>query len=135
MKVFVDSSLLVYLNVKMPYSEAKLVEDLWLELMLKHSLYTNVLVLDELIYVSKKKYGVGFEETMEFIDRAVLPYVDVLSIGLSEYIGAKKLMKEYGLKPSDSIHVATIESYGLQAIATEDEDFDRVRIKRIWVKT
>jgi len=78
---------------------------------------------------------VGFEETVEFIDKAVLPYVDVLSIGLSEYIGAKKQMKEYELKPSDSIHVAKIESYGLQALATEDEDFDRVGIKRIWVKT
>ncbi len=134
MKVFVDSSLLVYLNVKMPYSEAKLVEEFWLELMLKHSLYTNILVLDELIYVSKKKYGVRSEETIEFIDKAVLPYVDVISIGLSEYIGAKKLMKEYGLNPSDSIHLATIEGYGLQAIATEDEDFDKVEIKRIWIK-
>ena len=38
MKVFVDSCLLVYLNVKMPEAEAKLVEDFWLDLLLNHLL-------------------------------------------------------------------------------------------------
>ena len=57
-KVFVDSSLLVYLNVRMPGAEAKLVKDFWLDLLLNYLLYTSVLVLDEMIYVSRKKYGV-----------------------------------------------------------------------------
>ncbi len=134
MKVFVDASLLIYLNVKMPEDEAKLIEDFWLNLLLNNLLYTNVLVLDEVIYVSKRKYDVSPEDTIAFIDKAVLPYVDVLSIGLNEYLRAKELMVKYGLKPSNSIHVATIENYGLQAVATEDEDFEKVGIKRLWVR-
>ncbi len=135
MKVFIDASLLVYLNVRMPDNEARLVEDFWLDLLTNHLLYTNVLVLDETIYVSKKKYNIGFKETLDFIDRAILPYVEILPIGLSEYLRAKNLMVKYRLKPSDSIHVATIENHGLQAIATEDEDFDKVGLKRLWIKT
>jgi len=134
MKVFVDASLLVYLNVKMPDEEAELVENFWLNLLLNHLLYTNILVLDEAIYISRKKYNVSFKETMDFIDKAVLPYVNILPIGLNEYLRAKKIMKEYCLNPSDSIHIATIENYGLQAVASEDEDFDKVGVKRLWVK-
>ena len=135
MRVFVDASLLVYLNVRMPEEEAKLIEKFWLDLVENHLLFTNVLVLDEVIYVSKKKYGVEYVETLEFIDKAVLPYVEILPIGLNEYLRAKELMSKYGLKPSDSIHAATVETQGLQAIATEDEDFDETGIKRIWLKT
>jgi len=134
MKVFVDASLLVYLNVKMSDEEAELIEDFWLNLLLKHLLYTNILVLDEAIYVSRRKYGVPFRETIDFIGKAVLPYVNVLSIGLNEYLRAKKIMEEYCLNPSDSIHIATIENYGLQAVASEDEDFDKVGVKRLWIK-
>ncbi|MCD6358014.1 MAG: type II toxin-antitoxin system VapC family toxin [Thermoproteales archaeon] len=134
MKVFIDSSLLIYLNVRMPDHEARLIEEFWLDLLLNHLLYTNILALDETIYVSKRKYGVSYSETIEFIDRAVLPYVEVLPIGLNEYLRARELMKRYGLKPSDSIHVATIEVHGLQAVASEDEDFDRVGLKRLWIK-
>lgn len=135
MRVFVDSSLLVYLNVRMPDREARLVEEFWLDLLLNHLLYTNVLVLDEAIYVSRRKYGVEYGETIEFIDRAVLPYVEVLPIGLNEYLRARELMRRYGLKPSDSLHAATVESHGLQAVASEDEDFDRVGLKRLWIRT
>ncbi len=54
MKMLVDASLLVYLNVRMPEREAKLVEDFWLGLLRNHELHTDVLV---------------FGETLEFIDR------------------------------------------------------------------
>ncbi|RLG88019.1 MAG: PIN domain nuclease [Thermoprotei archaeon] len=134
MKVFVDASLLIYLNVRVSEEEARLIEDFWLNLLLNHELYTNIIALDETIYVSKRKYEVSVKDTIEFIDRAVLPYIDVLPIGLNEYLRAKEYMAKYKLKPSDSIHVATIENYGLQAIATEDEDFDRVGIKRLWIR-
>jgi len=134
LKVFVDASLLIYLNVRVSEEEARLIEDFWLNLLLNHELYTNIIALDETIYVSKRKYEVSVKDTIEFIDRAVLPYIDVLPIGLNEYLRAKEYMAKYKLKPSDSIHVATIENYGLQAIATEDEDFDRVGIKRLWIR-
>jgi len=125
---------LYILNAKMPEHEARLVESFWLDLLINHTLYTNILVLDEVIYISRKKYGIPFEETIEFIDRAVLPYAEILPIGLDEYLKAKTIMVKYKLKPSDSIHVATILNNGLQAIASEDEDFDKTGIKRLWIK-
>ena len=134
MKVLVDASLLVYLNVRMPEQEAKLVEDFWLNLLRNHELYTDVLALDEAIYVSRRKYGVGYEETLKLIDKAVLPYVEVIPLGGVEYVRAKEFMLKYGLTPSDALHVATVIVNELQAIASEDRDFDRVGIKRLWVK-
>ncbi len=90
-------------------------------------------MLDEAVYVSKRKYDVPFSGTIEFIDRAVLPHVEVVALGLETYLEAKKYMIKYDLSPSDSIHAATVEVFGLQAIASEDRDFDRVGIKRLWL--
>ncbi|HDJ83599.1 MAG TPA: type II toxin-antitoxin system VapC family toxin, partial [Desulfurococcaceae archaeon] len=79
MRVFVDTSLIIYLNVRLPDEEARKIEDFWLKL-LEESLYTDILVLDEAIYVSKRKYGVPVEETLELIDKAILPYVEILPL-------------------------------------------------------
>jgi len=133
LKVLVDASLLIYLNARMPDGEARLVEEFWEGLLRNHELFVNLLVLDETIYTSKRKYDVPFNETLEFIDRAVLPHVEVLVLGLETYLEAKKYMVKYGLKPSDSIHAATVEVFGLQAIASEDRDFDKISIKRLWL--
>jgi len=134
MRILVDASLLIYLNARMPDDEARRVEDFWLNLLRDHVLYTNIIVLDETIYVSKKKYGIGYGETIEFLDRAVLPHVDILSLGIEEYLEARKIMARYGLKPSDALHVATMIRHGLQAIASEDGDFDKAYVKRIWLE-
>jgi len=135
MKIFIDASLIIYLNVRLPGHEARLVEEFWLDLLLNHTLYTNILALDEAIYVSKRKYDISYTDTIEFIDKAIIPYVNILSIGVNEYIKAKEIMKKYKVKPSDAIHVATIINNGLQGIASEDKDFDKIGIKRLWIKT
>ena len=80
-----------------------------------------------------KKYNVSPTETIELIDKAVLPYMDVLSIGLEEYSLAKKFMTLYNLKPSDALHSAAIIANRFDTIASEDKDFDRASIKRIWI--
>ncbi len=126
-------SLLIYLNVRMPDDEAKIVEEFWERMLRNHELFVNLLVLDEVIYVSRRKYDVPFSDTLEFIDRAVLPHVEMLVLRLEAYLEARKYMIKYGLKPSDSIHAATVEVFGLQAIASEDRDFDKIGIKRLWV--
>ncbi len=133
MKIFVDASLIIYLNVGLPDEEAELIDSFWLNLVSNNTLYTNVLVFDEAIYVSKKKYDVDYSDTIELIDKAIIPYVNILPLDVDEYVKAKELMKKYKLKPSDALHVATIINNGLQAIATEDQDFDKIGIKRIWI--
>ena len=51
---------------------------------------------------------------------------------MKEYLLAKKFMTLYNLEPSDALH-ATIIANRLDAIASEDKDFDRAGIKRIWI--
>lgn len=127
-----DASLIIYLNVKLPEDEARRIEDFWLKL-LGENLYTDVLVLDEAIYVSKKKYGVPVEETLELIDKAILPYVTVLPLCLEEYVRAREYMVKYKLKPSDALHLAVMDNNSIPIIATEDKDFDHTHIRRLWI--
>ena len=131
MKVFVDASLTVYLNISMPGNEAEIVENFYRKL-LWEEIYTDILALDEAIYISKRKYGVAVEDVLELIDRAVLPHVEILQLGAAEYAKAKLYMLRYGLGPSDTTHLAVIDSNGVEAIATEDVDFDRTHIERVW---
>jgi predicted nucleic acid-binding protein len=129
----VDASLLIYLNVPMPESQAQLIDSFWKNLLSKHETFTNLLVLDEVIYISKKKYDVEQEETLEFIDHTVLPHVELLSMGAELYPFFRLYMMKFSLKPSDALHAATVKRYRLDAIASEDRDFNRAGIKRIWL--
>ncbi|CAB50206.1 type II toxin-antitoxin system VapC family toxin [Pyrococcus abyssi] len=133
MKIFLDASFIIYLNVDVPDSLAEKIDALYEQLITSSKLYTDVLVIDEVIHVSRKKYKVPYSKTIEMLDDIVIPYVEVLPIGLMEYLKAKENILKYNLKPSDAIHLAVIENNGIQAIVTEDEDFDRVPIKRIWL--
>lgn len=86
-----------------------------------------------MIYLSKKKYGIKFSDTIEFIDKIVLPFIEIINIGLREYLEAQEYIVKYGLKSSDVIHIATIKVNGIHAIATEGRDFDIIDVKRLWV--
>jgi predicted nucleic acid-binding protein len=129
----VDASLLIYLNVPMPEEQAQLINSLWRGLLSEHEASTNLPVLDELIYVSERKYGVERKETLEFIDHVVLPHIELLSIGAELYPFFKLYVVKFGLKPSDAVHAATIKRRRLDAIVSEDRDFDKAGIKRIWL--
>jgi len=132
MKLFLDTNLLVYLLTKTPENERRIVE-FYVELIENHDLYTNPLVFDETIHVAKKKYGVPYELSIEFIDEKVLPYVEVLPLTVFDYLTARLIITKYSLRPSDALHVAVIENNGLQAIVSEDEDFDVLPLKRVWL--
>ncbi|MGQ4915875.1 MAG: type II toxin-antitoxin system VapC family toxin [Candidatus Asgardarchaeia archaeon] len=133
MKFFIDASLLIYLNIPLPDSEASIIENFYKEL-LSEELYTDILVLDETIYISRKKYSVPQKDTIEYIDRAVIPYVDILPLTDQEYEKAKMFIIRYNLKPSDAFHLAVISNYKINFIATEDSDFDKTNVKRLWIK-
>ncbi len=132
MKLFIDTNLFVYLLTKTPEDERKIVE-FYAELIENHDLYTSPLVLDETIHVAKKKYSVPYELSIEFIDEKVLPYVEVLPLTVFDYLTARRIITKYNLRPSDALHVAVIENNGLQAIVSEDEDFDVLPLKRVWL--
>lgn len=132
MKAFIDSSLLIYLNTLRSEHRA-VYESFYLNLLSTHKAYVDVLVLDELLYVSKKKYNVPYGLTSSFIESIVLPCLEVLPLGEEEYVEASKILTDYNLKPSDALHVAAMTTNGISVIASEDEEMGRVRgIRRIW---
>ena len=57
--------------------------------------YSDVLVLDELIYILRKKYGIPFNISIDFIESSVLPYITPLQLGEEEYLNAIKILKNY----------------------------------------
>jgi len=135
MKVSVDALLLIYLNTiadsenRIPY------ENFYLEVLAKHRSYTDVLVLDELIYVSRRKYGIPYGVSMEFVESNVLPYISIIVLGEEEYRQAAKLLAKYNLKPSDTLRLGAMANNSITTIATEDREFDKIpAVERLWMK-
>lgn len=57
-----------------------------------------------------------------------------MPLGLTEYQIAKDAMLNYGLKPSDALHVGTMRGQDIVTIVSEDSDFDDVdELERIWI--
>ena len=134
MKVFLDTPLLIYLNTVANTQRRLIYENFYLDIMSRHKLYTDVLVFDELIYISRKKYGIPYNITVDFIEAIILPYVTVLELGEEEYREAAKLMTRHNLKPSDALHVAAMKTNSIRLVVSEDKELDRVpEIRRIWL--
>jgi len=135
MKVFIDANLLIYLNTVAELASRVAYEDFYLGLLTRYKAYTDALVLDELIYVSRRRYGVPYDLTLEFIESIVKPYVAMLPIGEEAFDEAARVIREHGLKPSDAIHAGVMRTNGIELIASEDRDFEKVEgLKRIWLR-
>ncbi len=134
MKIFIDASLLIYLNTLKTPGKRGPYEEFYLDLLSKYKAYTDVLVLDETIYVSAKKYKVPYEISLDFIDHLVMPFVRILPLGEDEYKEAAEIIKKYGVKPSDALHVAAMMLNGIVRVASEDRELDKVEgINRVWL--
>ncbi|MET1159639.1 MAG: type II toxin-antitoxin system VapC family toxin [Thermoprotei archaeon] len=134
MKIFIDTPLLIYLNTMADSSHRIVYENFYIEILTRYKPFTDVLVLDELLYISKKKYNIPYDVTIEFIESNVLPYVSVLSLGENEYNQAVNILKKYQLKPSDAIHVGAMLANDISLIASEDREYDKIEgIKRTWI--
>ncbi len=134
MKVFIDAPLLIYLNTLTDPRDRVPYENFYIEVLTKYKPYTDVLVLDELIYISKRKYGIPYKVSIEFIQSNVLPYMFILNLGEEEYSQAVKLLTEYNLKPSDALHLGAMINNGITLIVSEDKEFDKVpTIEKLWI--
>jgi len=134
MKAFIDAPLLIYLNTMTDPSARMPYENLYIRVLTKYKLYTDVLVLDEVIYISRRKYGIPYDVSVEFIKSVVLPYVSIIDLGEDEYKLAEKILVEYNLKPSDSLHLGAMLSNAINLIISEDKEFDKVKsVKRLWM--
>jgi predicted nucleic acid-binding protein len=133
LKVFIDAPLLIYLNTLSDLHNRIPYEDFYIDILNRYTPYTDVLVLDELMCISKKKYRVPYDVSIEFIDSSVLPYVNLLRLGEEEYLNAVKILEKYNIKPSDSIHLGAMAANNLSLIVSEDREYDKIPlIKRLW---
>ena len=135
MKIFIDAPLLIYLNTLTDTRDRILYENFYIDILTKYKPYTDVLVLDELIYISNKKYGIPYKISIEFIQSNILPYTSILSLSEDEYNYAAKILMEYGIKPSDALHLGAMINNGITLIASEDKEYDKIPIiKRLWIR-
>ena len=135
MKAFIDAPLLIYLNTLANLRHRALYENFYVEILTKYKPYTDVLVLDELIYVSKRKYNIPYNISIEFTETNILPYVTVLNLGEEEYKYAAEIITKHDLKPSDALHVGAMINNDITLIVSEDGEFDRIpAVKRLWIE-
>ncbi|MBS7653307.1 type II toxin-antitoxin system VapC family toxin [Candidatus Bathyarchaeota archaeon] len=131
MKIFLDSSLLIYMNT-MTNDERRHIEELFRKL-LEEELFINMLVVDEVVYISRK-YGIPYDATLIFLRSIILPYTEIIPIEEEDIRPFEEYLLKYDLRPSDALHLATMEKVGSNHIVTEDEEFDRVKeVERIWL--
>jgi len=127
--IFLDANFIIYLNL-----DVKKVENFYIKVLQEDQLALDPLVIDEVIYISKKKYNVNFNDTISFLDEIVLPNSLILPIRKEDYDKAKEIMLQYNLKPSDAFHVAIMLNNSISKIISEDKDFDRIKeIERLWL--
>jgi len=134
MKIFIDANLLIYLNTIKTPEWRKIYENFYLNLLLDYKAYIDVLVLDELLYISKKKYNAPYNITIEFIETIILPYLEILPLNEKEYHKATQILKTYNIKPSNALHAAAMLTNKIAKIASENKEYDKIKeIKRIWL--
>ncbi|BCU67906.1 PIN domain-containing protein [Sulfolobales archaeon HS-7] len=126
--MFLDANFLIYLNLGV-----REVEEFYVKLVAEENLTVDPLVLDEVIYVSKKRYNVKYEDTVKFLDEIVLPNSTLLPITSEDYRKTKEFVIG-GFKPSNAFHLAVMLNNSISKIVSEDRDFDKVsEIKRVWI--
>ncbi len=132
--VFLDANLLIYLNCIKNVEDRVPYEEFYYKVLESFTVFTDLLVLDELLWVSRKKYSVPYEVTIDFIYNAVLPYVNVLPIDINVLDSFFSVIRKYKLKPSDAIHLSVMKKNQIVTIVSEDKDFDSIQeFKRLWM--
>jgi len=134
LKVFIDATLYIYLNTLSDSRIRRVYERYYIDLLLKNKVYTDVLVLDEIIYISKKKYNIPYSLTLDFIQSHITPYTNIIPLGEDEYEIASKIINKYNIKPSDALHIGAMKNNNINVIITEDKEFDKINdIERVWL--
>lgn len=136
MKIFLDSSYLIYLR----YSDSDEIFNyavgfLRESVKRKDRLFVNMIVIDEILWILTRKYKVPLNEVFELIDW-LIPLLEVIPIDYMDYEAMKEAMVNHKLKPSDALHVASMRKAGIKHIVSEDEEFDKIPwVRRVWLNT
>ena len=135
MKIFLDSSYLIYLGYSMSDEIFNYVTNFLRESVERGDrLFVNMIVVDEVLWILTKKYKVPLSETFELMDR-LMPLIEVIPLDYMDYDDMRRIVMNYGLKPSDALHVASMRKAGIKHIVSEDKEFDKIPwIKRTWLR-
>ena len=135
MKIFLDSSYLIYLRYSMSDEIFNYVTNFLRESVERGDrLFVNMIVVDEVLWILTKKYKVPLSEALELMDR-LMPLIEVIPLDYMDYDDMRRIMMNYGLKPSDALHVASMRKAGIKHIVSEDKEFDKIPwIKRTWLR-
>ena len=97
-------------------------------------LFVNMIVVDEVLWILTKKYKVPLSEALELMDR-LMPLIEVIPLDYMDYDDMRRIVMNYGLKPSDALHVASMRKAGIKHIVSENKEFDKIPwIKRTWLR-
>ena len=130
--VFIDTNFFIYMNTPTKDLD-RFIKHYEMELA-KNRTFTNIIVLDELLYVSKKKYSIPVEVTLNFIDSMILPFTTILPLEEGDYHVLKDMIN-YCSKPSDALIASSMKRASITDLLSEDEDFDKVpAIRRRWLE-
>ena len=131
-RIFLDANYIIYLR----YAEDDKIYEYCVELLRKLDEYeslTNMVVIDEVVWILWKRYRIDKAEIFEFLDR-IIEFLTIIALDEEDYKRMRELMLNYGLKPSDALHVSTMSKTKTSYIISEDGEFDSVEwIKRIWL--
>jgi len=134
MRAFIDANLIVYLNTLREPDAKRRHRAFYEETIARHRCFTNALVLEEVLYVSNRKYGFGYADTAHMIETQVLPFVEVLPIGLADYRKMTELLPRGGIRPSDALHLSSMLLNDVRLLISEDSGFDAFNeIERVWL--
>lgn len=131
-RIFLDANYIIYLRYAEDDEVYKYCVNL-LEKLDKYDPITNIVVIDEVVWILWKKYRIDKDEIFDFLDR-IVEFLTIIPLGEGDYKGMEQFMLNYGLKPSDALHVSTMSKAKTSSIITEDGEFDSVEwVKRIWL--
>lgn len=131
-RIFLDANYIIYLR----YAEDDKIYEYCVGLLKKLDEYepiTNIVVIDEVVWILWKKYSIDKVEIFDFLDR-IVEFLTIIALDEADYKRLKELMLNYGLKPSDALHVSTMSKTKTSYMVSEDGEFDSVEwLKRIWL--
>ena len=64
----------------------------------------------------------------------LLPHINLVGVETTDFNRMLENIRTFSLLPRDALHVASVQRLGLNGIASDDIDFDRVKgVERHWV--
>lgn len=135
-KCYLDANILIYFfigDLELRRRSKKLLENLKQK---SYSFAISTLVIDEFLQAMRYYFSKKYQETLKWAKlkeslEAILqlPKLEIInpSVELQQQLEVIVLMQKYNLSPRDAYHLFIVLSNNIDAFATFDSDFGKVR--------